>query len=285
MSEQEEYVNPSFVEEAAEPQPTDGDPSEPTEELPGAEPEEAESTGEDAPAGHQEKEKGVQKRIDELTRKRREAEREAEYWKAKATGKEGTAEPHREESTAIPATFPGKPTSDQYDSYEDFLEALSDWKTDLKLAQREAKAEQEREQREYRKALETHKERVSKAKEVYEDYDEVLDTADDITMPQETLAAIVESDHSADILYHLAKNRDTALKIAALPVKKQLIEIGKIEERLEKAEKPVKRITKAPEPVTPVGDKGKVSKSPDDMSDAEWLEFERKRLAKMGRLY
>jgi len=285
MSEENEpYVNPDYQEPQGDPaQPPEGEPSEPTEE-PGAEPGTEEPT-DDPPAEPQEKEKGVQKRIDELTRKRREAEREAEYWKAKAIGKEGATEPRREDTTTIPASQTGKPTADQYDNYEDFLEALSDWKTDQKIAQREFTARQQREQEERQKALQTHTSRVEKAKEVYEDFEEVLDDARDITMPDETLLTIIESEHSADIVYHLAKNRALALKIAAMSPKRQLIEIGKLEERLEKAEKPVKRITKAPEPVKAVGGKGTVTKSPEDMSDDEWLKAERARCARQGRLY
>jgi hypothetical protein len=66
----------------------------------------------------------VQPRIDELTRKTREAEREAAYWRGRAQSAE------KPKDAAAP---PAKPTPDKFDDYGAFVEALADWKADEKI--------------------------------------------------------------------------------------------------------------------------------------------------------
>lgn len=262
-------------------QPTGGEPPEDTGDE-GAEPSGDEPTGDDSPA-EPEKEKGVQKRIDELTRKRREAEREADYWRQQAQ----VAKPKEEPKEVIPPGMPAKPTVDQFDSYEDYVEAVADWRADYKLAQRDLMAQQRQVQERQQQAFEGHTQRIESAKARYQDFDDVLADARDIIMPPESLQAIVESDHSADVLYHLAKNKADAKRIAALPIHQQLKEIGKLEARFERKEDPpVKRVSKAPDPITPVA--GKKEPPADHWqyeNDDEWLKAERERLRKMGRLY
>lgn len=274
-----------------EPEPTGGEPPEepqPAGAEPAAEP--AEPTGDEPPADPEtEKEKGVQKRIDELTRKRREAEREAEYWKNQATQGQQQPAPPTAQPEFVPPGFPAKPTVEQFETYEDFVEALTDWKTDLKLTRKDVEAAQRQAAERSQTVASQHTARVETAKATYADYSEAIDNLSGIMMPQPVIDSIIESDLSADIAYYLGKHTAEAKRIQGLPVTAQLREIGKIEARLEKkpAEPapPVKRVTQAPEPIKPVGGKEKATVSPDDMSDDEWLKHEQQRLAKMGRLY
>src|SRR5437899_8303897 len=70
-----------------------------------------------------------------------------------------------------------KPTPDKFSDYSEFIEALTDWKTDQKLAA----AEQQRQQREQQRAAEIEQQRVAKswtervqaAKARYPDFDEI----------------------------------------------------------------------------------------------------------------
>lgn len=265
-------------------EPTDGDPSAEPQDT-GAEPEEVEEgteeTTADPAADAQEKEKGVQKRIDELTRKRREAERDAQYWREQAM-KAQRPEPEQQ-ADFVPPGFPQKPQVDQFETYEDFVEAIADWKSDLKLAQRDHKTAQEREQDQRKTQTEKYAERVTKFVEAQPDFDEVLaNTTAPATKIMENV--IIESDHGPEIAYFLAKNEAEAARIASLPPHRQLIEMGKLEARMEKradTPPPQKRMTQAPEPIKPLGTVTPTAKKdPSQMTDAEFNEWRRKSIAR-----
>jgi hypothetical protein len=87
-----------------------------------------------------EKQQGIpQSRLDEVTRARRDAERERDAEKARATALEAelaelrkpkAAEPPPPQTETKPVEAKPKPTVDQFEAYEEFIEALTDWKAD-----------------------------------------------------------------------------------------------------------------------------------------------------------
>lgn len=262
--------------------PADAEPSETTDQETGAEPAEEETTG-DTPAAPK-KENKVQKRIDELTREKYEAQRERDYYKGLAEGRQPQEEP-KPAPVIIPG-LPPKPTVDQFEDYEQFIEAVADWTADKKLLEREHKQQQAQAAESHKTAYDKHQERVNAVATVHPDYDDALESVADVIFPVTTIESIIESEHSAEVSYFLGKNRAEAERIAKLPPVKQLIEIGKIEAKFEKKEEPPpKRITQAPAPITPVNAKQSLAPDPANMSDDEWLAHERERLRKQGRLY
>lgn len=296
-----------YVNEILPPLGSEEPTGEETPETPpetGAEPEEVETpaqeeteeaTGEDTPADTEEvkKAKGVQKRIDELTKQKHEAtrreqekEKEVEYWKAQALKGQQPPEPQPE---VIPQGFPAKPTVEQFESYEEFVEALTDWKVELKDVRKTVEAERKNIAEKQQTIAEQHSTRVQTAKAKYEDFDDVTSSLDGIMVPMVTIEVIQESEVSADLFYYLGQHPDEAKKLQTLSVPAQLREIGKLEARLEKKpepEIPAKRVTQAPEPIKPVGNKEKaVAADPDNMSDEEWYRYENERLSKQGKLY
>lgn len=272
---------------AEEVKPADAEPSETTDQETGAEPaeEEAEPTG-DTPAAPK-KENKVQKRIDELTAKIYEAQRQAEYYKGLA---EGRGKPQEEQQPQPETVIPGlrpKPTVDQFEDYEQFIEAVADWVDDKKTLEREYKKQQTQAVERQKTTLEKHQERANAFATVHADYDEAIDAVEDIIFPNSTIDSIFDSEHSAELTYFLGKNRTEAERIAKLPPVKQLIEIGKIEARFEKKEDPPppKRVTQAPAPITPVNAKQSLAPDPANMSDDDWHKWENERCRKQGRLY
>lgn len=168
--------------------------------------------------------KGVQPRIDELTRKRHEAEREAAYWRGVAT--QGKAQPSAEQAA------PAKPTPDQFDDYGAYVEALADWKAEEKitkaLSERETKAA-EKQQVETRTA--SWLERQTAARAAMPDYDAVVGGSDTPIAPH-VAEAILESEHGPALAYHFAKNPDALERLNGLSPRQADREIGRIEERL-----------------------------------------------------
>lgn len=224
----------------------------------------------------------VQKRIDELTRRRYDAERERDYWREHAQ----RAQAPRQEPTP-PAPEPageGKTLADfAYDEskYQAYL-----------FEQAEARAVKAAEAVLTKKQTETarfqtitaHKEREAEFAKKVPDYFEIAHYAP-IT---DSIAEIVmESEMSAELAYHLGKNRQVALNLARLPPLQQAREIGRIEAKL--AAKPTPAATSAAPPPAPklggASDAGAGNAKPDSpdsdkLSDAEWTRRRNQQLAK-----
>ncbi len=218
--------------------------------------------------------KGVGKRIDELTRLRRDAERDRDHWRELAM---------RSQQPAAKAEFeaPRSLKDFGYDenAYRDHL--YTEARKEAEKAARDAgtkwKAEQEAISRRAK-----FDERVTQFATTVEDYHDVVTEGTPIS---DAMAdAIMDSDEAGALMYYLGSNRDVAMKLYYLSPAKAGREIQKIEDRLvaerkKAAEKPV---SKAPEPPPKVegGDPGNVEKDPSAMTDAEfakWFRKQRKR--------
>jgi hypothetical protein len=149
---------------------------------------------------------------------------------------------------------PGKPNIDQFNTIEEFTEALTDWKAEQKyheIKERELKADQEnREKANKARMDERQQELLETGERKYDDFEDVV-KSDKTEYSRAAYLAILESDQSADIVYHLAKNQDEAKRISNLPAYAQAKEIGKLEDKLASRKPP--KASNAPEPVKPIG--------------------------------
>lgn len=198
----------------------------------------APETGDDTPA-QPKKKHWAHDRIDELTRARREAERQAEYWKAKAS------------------------STPDYDSldYEDGIAERVRNSTRQEQAEtaQHSVASLAQEAFGYRETI---------ARERFPDYDAVTRNPS-VPITQDMAEIIRDSDVGPDIAYLLGKNVQEAARIAALPVSRRAVELGKLEAQVT-APKPLPK--QPPAPVSPVG--GTASggtKDPAKMSMAEYV--------------
>lgn len=228
----------------------------------------SEETTEETSAEPPKKSKGVQKRLDEITRLRYEAERRAEqerqerlYWQQKAMGE------------TKPSAPVNKPTVDQYGTYEEYLEALSDWKVDQRLASERAERERQQQEESQRSKAMTYKERASKAREKYDDYEQIAHGSH-WSPTQSMTEAIVESEMGPDIAYYLGNNPEEAERISKLSPAGQHRELGKLEAKL--SAPPPPKPTKAPPPIEPTGSRAKAEKSPDEMNPQEFAEWRKR---------
>lgn len=214
----------------------------------------------------------VQDRIDELTRARREAEREAAYWRQRATP---TQEP----------TPPAKPSADQFKDYGEFVEALADWKADQKvsgaLKARDADTARTAEQRVQETKAQTFAERQATAKTTIADYDAVVSAAD-VPIAAHLGEAILDSDRGPELVYHLAKNPAEAARLSALSPMAAARELGRLEATLgQPSAPPAKPVTKAPAPMKPTaGTGGTATTDPARMSHEEYRAFRAKQGAR-----
>jgi hypothetical protein len=252
----------------ATPAPTPGEqtqtpPSEPGVPTETPEPKPPEDGGE--PERHT-LPKGVQKRIDRLTRDKYRLQAELEMARRQAP----QAEPQRQPAEGAK----GAPKPDQFKSYEEFLEARAEWKAEQRVesllgelretAQRQAgKAEQQKLQSQWEK-------RVSDAMTTYDDFEEVA-LSPEVPISEPMMAAILRSPKGADVAYYLGKNPETAAQIAGLDPVSAAIRIGEIAATV--AKPAPKRTTAAPAPINPVGSRAEAQKDPNKMTTDEWMRW------------
>lgn len=171
------------------------------------------------------------------------------------------------------------PAQTDYETVEQYAEALAAVKAEQLLAKRE----QEKYQRE---VIETYHEKEEDARAKYDDFEQVAYNPN-LRITDVMAECIQASDIGPDVVYYLGTNPKEAERISKLSAALQGKEIGKLETKLSN-EPPVKKATSAPAPISPVTAKGSgtASYSTDDprsmknMSTSEWIEADRQRQIK-----
>lgn len=231
---------------------------------------------------------GFKKKIDKLIKRNADKDREIEMWKAQAL--KGQQPQATQEKPIVKVEATGKPKQDDYASHEEWVEAIADWKLEAREKEKELKARETQVKTEYQKQVSTFQEKVNEYKKSVDDFDDALSDVDDIPLGVGIQDGILSSDIGPEIMYELAKNRKELERINALSPLAAAREIGKIEARLAKTEssetKEIKKTTKAPAPITPVGSKGTASLtkslSSPNLTQAEYEAIRRKQIAQRG---
>jgi len=227
--------------------------------------------------------KKVTKRIGALTKKWRTAERERDFEREKRVEVE-------KELKKLSANIPDedKPLKEDFDDEDEFIEALTSWKVDVKLKTSQVEVTKEIEDKDEQQAvLETYDgldDAMEKGREKFEDFNELVLDANLIISPEVT-QILLDTESPEDIMYYLASDPEFSEKISGLSSVKAAREIGKIEAKLlkevevevveEEVEKPkpkpkLKKQSKAPAPITPVKTTGVTEKDPNKMSPKEY---------------
>ncbi len=206
------------------------------------------------------KKQTAQERINELTRKRREAEREAEQLRQKLAEKD---KPQGQQTN--------RPRLENFETQELYEDALLDWKLG-EIRQEETVKQRQKDEED---AIAKFNEKAKQVKKVYEDFDEVVERPVFSPTMRDTL---LRSEEGAMVSYFLGRpeNEDIAYRIQSLPPQSQIYELGKLETKLILAQK-TKTTTQAPPPVKPVGITGGATTDPSKMSINEWMEWDKQK--------
>lgn len=201
------------------------------------------------------KKNGIQKRIDKLSKRAAEEAREKEFWKAEALKAKQSGEPKEEvepPKAAFQAT--GKPVQDDFESFDDYLEALTDWKADQREQAREAKIRETQVKSEFENRVQTYRGKVKDFEKSHPDFRELVEEVGDMQLSPVLMDAILENE--PEFHYELVKNIKELERINGLSAIQAAREIGKIEARIASAKsKPEEKkiTTKAPTPIKTVG--------------------------------
>ena len=132
---------------------------------------------------------------------------------------------------------------DDFDDYDDYLSAVEVNKPKEAPKQDDSAV-----------VIEQIQEKFEDSREKYEDFDEKVTGMPVLTI--EMLSVLNESDDAGEDAYYLANNPKEAKVLSQLSLGRMAIEVGKIEVKLSSPKEVVpitKRVTSAPDPVTPVG--------------------------------
>jgi hypothetical protein len=226
------------------------------------------------------KKDGSQKRIDELTWHRRNAERRNRALESEVAELRSLLQQKPPQEQARP-TAPKKLADFNYDeeAYQAHLEEVVAEKAAAK-AEAKLRERQDRDSRE-RSHKENHtkfREREAKVRAELEDYEDFAYSApiDEIT------DLIVAMDEGPRIAYYLGKNPETAARINSLPPHLAAVELGRLDQRLafEREQAKAKPVSKAPPPPPKIdATEPAVDKDPSQMTDSEFAKWRKRQIA------
>jgi len=177
------------------------------------------------------------------------------------------------------AATPSDLNADQFNTYEDYAEALAERKAEELLAKRETAKQQQA-------LLANYHDREESARDRYDDFEQVAYNPN-LSITEIMAQSIQASDIGPDVLYWLGSNPKEADRIARLSPILQAKEIGKLEAGMASSP-PVRKTSTAPAPIAPVTARASSApaydttdpRSTKTMSTSEWIEAERMRQIK-----
>jgi hypothetical protein len=219
-----------------------------------------------------------------LRREKRDAKRiaeerllEIERWKGRADALAEMGQKKGEVTAQPEPIIPEKPKEEDFSDYGSFIEALTDWKTDIKIAEVEKKRLASEEIRTKTEAQKARDAWISQGQSKFKDFDAVVAKPYDQGGPAitNTMAEIInDSSFSHELAYHLGKNVEESRRIAALPPLAAARELGKLEAKLTSTSTVKPRIqTNAPAPIKPVSGDGATAEIIDleKMSEGDYI--------------
>lgn len=221
--------------------------------------------------------RGFERRIEKMNQRLVQREQEIDYWRSLALK---SSQPE----TVNPAPVPtDRPKFTDFNDIEAYTEALTDWKLNQGLAQIQAQTQIQSITRTYEQRLQDFKQQTPDFDSVMQEF--IADYGDE-QIP-EIVEVAMDSEHGPALAYYLAKNTEEVERLKALPSRRRLLELGKLEDRLAKpvanTAEPAKKISRAAPPVNPV--KGRAPVEVNDLADPtlSYTEWVRRRQAQLKK--
>lgn len=251
-------------------------------------------------AGRGKKKGGFQRKLDKVTRARRDAERDRDHWREMAmrNGKPEVAG-NQETKTVVEtkvdtSTRPVEPDPEKFDTHaaylkaqNEFVDKLTDWKYDQRRAADQKVAKENQAKSEYEGTRQKYFQRATDFTKTHADFKTVIESVGDVKMSPAFESAILDSENGPELMYEFAKNPEELKRICALPPIQAARAIGQFEARLAKATSsgnsnanPViteKNVTKAPPPINTLQSKatGAAKTVRDELDYDDWAKIRR----------
>jgi len=239
----------------------------------GSAPSEVEAKAETT-AEEPEKEGGVQKRINELTRQRYEESQAREEAIHQAT--EYKRQLDELQAKQVQGDWQQQqPRLEDFDSEQAWAQAYQNWTHEGVQRQQHAQtqlAQQEQVRQEQLKKQGEIQRKMVDAQAKYSDFNVKISDPNLPSLANLSPAAyeaVIDSDGMADIAYYLANNPAEVYKFQDMSPIRAVKEVAKLESKLSPSNKPA--ITAAPEPPSKVTGTSTTSTDPDKMTTTEWM--------------
>ncbi len=239
---------------------TDKKTPEATAEAEGDDQASTETTGEDGDDQPKPKKKGLERRFSELTSERDQARAKAAELESRLKALEANAEVVQSQKQEVQFTGQDfstpKPDVNKFDTYADYLEALSDWKADKRDFDREQAQVVRQAQEKQKEVVGTWDSREKETKARVEGYDQLVDQEfvgkfTTKVASREAMMYLLESENGPDLLYDLAEDDEKLQNFKSLSPVRQVAFLSKLELKFEKDAKPSTQkttVSKAPSP-------------------------------------
>ena len=201
------------------------------------------------------KKSGIQKLKEKISR----AEVEAQFWKEQAlSGKPQKQETQNEQTQDQKTQNLEKPSPENYETQEDYIEALTDWKVHKAFVTNEAEKEQKKVLTEYQKQEQEFREKSKSFAESVDDFDEVLFQADKYSEMKPIIAnLLLSSQDGPKVMYELAKNLEEYKAMNEMPPHLAAKAFGVFEQKILGQQPPKSnnkpKTSSAPKPISTVG--------------------------------
>jgi hypothetical protein len=207
------------------------------------------------------------KRINELTYKQREAERREADALARireleaqlsGRGRPASAEP----AAPAPNRDPDrpKPSVNEFQTYEDFVDALTDWKTDRAVRAVFAAQAQHQAETQQSHADQSFAERRDAWVKEHPDFNDIVGQMDHVPVSPPMEQFFKHDPAGISVIDYLARHPEDGIRIAQLAPGPAFVALGRIAQTIEAhnsngngAVSPGRPTPKAPPPITPVG--------------------------------
>lgn len=210
-------------------------------------------TEDDAEAERRRKKEKTQRRINQLTREKKEARAEAERLRKEL-------EQYNKQT---------RPNPDDFDDYQDYIQA----EVDYQVSQKTAKPEPPPSSGPDYVAI------IQRGQEKYPDFDQVAKSDPNLT--QDVAEMVALADNAEDIFYHLGKNPVELERISLLDPAQMAREVG----RLEVTVKPPKpKTTNTPKPAQPLEGAASTDIDESKLSMEEWAKRRNAKRWKQGKI-
>ena len=224
--------------------------------------------------------KTFQERINELTWKHRQSERDVEYWKGKALekGKPAGEKGAVSDDSVTDSFKEPRPKATAFETVEAYEDALHDWYDSKKVS----KSGKEKKASDFKEAIGTFNKGAASVRIEHPDFDEVVNRP---VFTESMRMAVFTIDNGAMVAYALGKDPAEADRIKALSPEKQVYEVGKLERKLLQAQKGKKK-SNTPDPLDPITGLKKGKVDPDKMGIKDWMAYDNaRRMAKIKAKY
>jgi hypothetical protein len=195
----------------------------------------------------------LEKRFSELTKQREQAKAEAQAERQQREALETRLRALEQQAVPQVQNIDEEPQPGQFQDAFEYAKALAQFSTERALKERDLQEANKKLNEERQKTIQSWSAKLEKMKAEMPDYDDIVSTAN-VTVSDDIRDSILESDVGPRILYHLAEDLEFAQKIAAMPTRKALVEIGKLEKLYERNEAKQETVVKsrAPAPIKPL---------------------------------